>query len=427
MLKLYADLGNIDAKRMALIIAGQKFGVYPDNEDIQSKLNERMNIYDIRHNVLTEVIYLRELCECKNDPSLMRKLFDDAGWNEDLFEWLEIDPLTGIGIEPKTDEEILIHNLRATNGRYTFNNLRDHQKTQDIVNTYVFQSPGFRGSNNGDQADVRVIPKCYITDDILVYIAQTCDSSIIRKLPSDVFTDSLVKRLAVEAPAPILSLVPDETLTDAVLFLFYRHHDKINDLRNGPNIGTSRKADLLETALVQSHIDHKLLRNICRSIVNMDELPGSTECNLVKNSPYLLQLFFTNSTVFDTNSEGNFTSFAIQMAYDALHCKRMVPSPYDRDQRLYKGSDIARKLLPPALVEICDQTGGVSPLHGGFGVVRWHAADLVAAATKVGIDMTPEKAVNWWKTNETAFKNRMMELGNEVLEDMLSYQKGETS
>lgn len=53
-----------------------------------------------------------------------------------------------------------------------------------------------------------------------------------------------------------------------------------------------------------------------------------------------------------------------------------------------------------------------------FGITRWSTADVIAAAEENGVTMTDEQAKAWWAENEESFKNRMVELGNEVLSDM---------
>lgn len=53
-----------------------------------------------------------------------------------------------------------------------------------------------------------------------------------------------------------------------------------------------------------------------------------------------------------------------------------------------------------------------------YGVVRWSTEDVIAAAAENGVKMTEEQAAEWWKRNEQAFKNIMVELGNETLANM---------
>lgn len=55
-----------------------------------------------------------------------------------------------------------------------------------------------------------------------------------------------------------------------------------------------------------------------------------------------------------------------------------------------------------------------------YGIVRWTPEDVITAAEECGIEMTIEEAENWWVKNEQYFKNSMVELGNEVLADMMS-------
>ncbi len=59
-----------------------------------------------------------------------------------------------------------------------------------------------------------------------------------------------------------------------------------------------------------------------------------------------------------------------------------------------------------------------------YGIVRWHPYDVISAASLNDVTLTFDQAVAWLEKNEEAFKNRMTELGNEVLEDM-DYRGGD--
>lgn len=52
-----------------------------------------------------------------------------------------------------------------------------------------------------------------------------------------------------------------------------------------------------------------------------------------------------------------------------------------------------------------------------FAETRWCIDDVIDAAKKKGIVLTPQQAESWWKKNEKRFKNIIVEHGNEVLED----------
>ena len=52
-----------------------------------------------------------------------------------------------------------------------------------------------------------------------------------------------------------------------------------------------------------------------------------------------------------------------------------------------------------------------------FAETRWCIDDVIDAAKKKGIVLTPQQAESWWKKNEKRFKNIIVERGNEVLED----------
>lgn len=56
------------------------------------------------------------------------------------------------------------------------------------------------------------------------------------------------------------------------------------------------------------------------------------------------------------------------------------------------------------------------PWHG---ITRWCADDVIGVAKSVGREMSVAQAENWWTANEKAFKNTMVEAGNELLETML--------
>lgn len=53
-----------------------------------------------------------------------------------------------------------------------------------------------------------------------------------------------------------------------------------------------------------------------------------------------------------------------------------------------------------------------------YGIVRWNPDDVIVAAASNDIEMSTGQAIEWWEKNEEAFKNRMVELGNEVLSYM---------
>lgn len=52
-----------------------------------------------------------------------------------------------------------------------------------------------------------------------------------------------------------------------------------------------------------------------------------------------------------------------------------------------------------------------------FAETRWCIDDVIDAAKKKGIVLTPQQAESWWKKNEKRFKDIIVEHGNEVLED----------
>lgn len=53
-----------------------------------------------------------------------------------------------------------------------------------------------------------------------------------------------------------------------------------------------------------------------------------------------------------------------------------------------------------------------------FAVTRWSAEDVVAAAKAKGVHMTEQQAVDWWRKNESAFRDTITQYGNEILADM---------
>lgn len=50
-----------------------------------------------------------------------------------------------------------------------------------------------------------------------------------------------------------------------------------------------------------------------------------------------------------------------------------------------------------------------------FAETRWCIDDVIDAAKKKGIVLTPQQAESWWKKNEKRFKDTLIEYGNEVL------------
>lgn len=417
MLKLHQDMPKLELKLVQLCDAANQHHLYPSTENIQEKLDVRLNPYDIRETMLQEVMYLRHLCENRHAPELMATLFTEAEWDEDIFEWLEIDPRTGVGIEPNPGDEILVHNLRVTNGRHIFNCLSANQRTRKIVDTYVFQSPGYRGPN-GKTADLEAIPDNMLTDDIIVYTAQICKPEALTVLPESAFTSTVIKRLMTEADADVIRVIPESALTDAALFLFYRNHTNINELRRNDVISTGRKTDLLDIAMAQQVIDHQLLYTICRTIVNLDELPGHTKCDLVHANPYLLHLFLNNSTALQPEPDGHYNAFSIMMAASALSCENMIPSPYSHDHVHHKGCDIARQILPLELIKLA--LAGKQDTPTRFGSVGFSPDDVVAVSANQGKALTVEEATIWWEKYESEFKKRMCELGLNLLSEMIS-------
>ena len=50
-----------------------------------------------------------------------------------------------------------------------------------------------------------------------------------------------------------------------------------------------------------------------------------------------------------------------------------------------------------------------------YGIVRWCAEDVIAAAEQNGITITEAQAEKWLEKNERWFKEMLTEYGNEVL------------
>lgn len=50
-----------------------------------------------------------------------------------------------------------------------------------------------------------------------------------------------------------------------------------------------------------------------------------------------------------------------------------------------------------------------------FAETRWCIDDVIDAAKKKGIVLTPQQAESWWKKNEKWFKDTLTEYGNEIL------------
>lgn len=54
-------------------------------------------------------------------------------------------------------------------------------------------------------------------------------------------------------------------------------------------------------------------------------------------------------------------------------------------------------------------------LERWFAQVRWCAEDVIAAAERNGITLTPAQAEKWLEKNERWFREMLTEYGNEVL------------
>lgn len=53
-----------------------------------------------------------------------------------------------------------------------------------------------------------------------------------------------------------------------------------------------------------------------------------------------------------------------------------------------------------------------------FAETRWCIDDVIDAAKKKGIVLTPQQAESWWKKNEKRFKDTLTEYGNEMLSNV---------
>ena len=53
-----------------------------------------------------------------------------------------------------------------------------------------------------------------------------------------------------------------------------------------------------------------------------------------------------------------------------------------------------------------------------FGDISWTIYDVMGIAEQHGIKMNEVQAEEWWKKNERAFKNLLIERGNEIIEEM---------
>ena len=50
-----------------------------------------------------------------------------------------------------------------------------------------------------------------------------------------------------------------------------------------------------------------------------------------------------------------------------------------------------------------------------FAPTCWYTDDVIDAAKRNGIVLTPQQAEQWWKKNENRFKDTLTEYGNEIL------------
>lgn len=53
-----------------------------------------------------------------------------------------------------------------------------------------------------------------------------------------------------------------------------------------------------------------------------------------------------------------------------------------------------------------------------FAETRWCIDDVIDAAKKKGIVLTPQQAELWWKKNEKRFKDTLTEYGNDILSNV---------
>lgn len=54
-----------------------------------------------------------------------------------------------------------------------------------------------------------------------------------------------------------------------------------------------------------------------------------------------------------------------------------------------------------------------------FAQVRWQVSDVMALCERLGIEITPEKAEEFLKKNETRIQDRIVETGWEVIETLM--------
>jgi hypothetical protein len=66
------------------------------------------------------------------------------------------------------------------------------------------------------------------------------------------------------------------------------------------------------------------------------------------------------------------------------------------------------------------EQNGIAPYgrEDWYAVVRWSVEDVICAAQKQGVELTEEQARRWWQRNERAFREMLVEDGNERLSYM---------
>lgn len=98
------------------------------------------------------------------------------------------------------------------------------------------------------------------------------------------------------------------------------------------------------------------------------------------------------------------------------------PSKWEQFLHDYEFEDARRvytngsRLIPSFRVkQMMEHYAPGTELPRWYGVVRWCAEDVIAAAERNGVSLTEEQAEKWLKKNERWFKDVLTEYGNEVL------------
>lgn len=91
------------------------------------------------------------------------------------------------------------------------------------------------------------------------------------------------------------------------------------------------------------------------------------------------------------------------------------PSKWEQFLHDYAFEDARRVYTKFRVKQMMEHYASSSEQAGWFGVVRWCAEDVIAAAERNGVTLTEAQAEKRLEKNERWFKEMLTEYGNEVL------------